>query len=363
MNRLAKLTVLVAVVLLVAVSPLQAAPDSAQRTPLATSLEVSQYAHGPADEIAITFAAHNGGQESVYILKWQTPFDGIEADLFEVSCDGEPVAYTGKLIKRAEPEPADFLEIKAGETRTAVFDPSAVYDMSRTCQYTVRYRNGLASLLNWDDDEGAPEDGRVRRRRKIAVADVVSNEVSLFVEGRETSPEPFALETFGGSTGCSNTQVSTVQTAHSNAQTMSTKAKSWLAANPDSYALYIRWFGSYASTRYNTVKSHYNAIVDAFANKSVTYDCSTCTIANAYAYVYASQPYKIYLCGYFWKAPATGRDSKAGTLVHEMSHFRVTAGTSDYVYGESGALNLARTNPKKAIANADNHEYFAEDQK
>ena len=28
----------------------------------------------------------------------------------------------------------------------------------------------------------------------------------------------------------------------------------------------------------------------------------------------------VYVCGAFWSAPATGTDSKAGTLVHEMCH-------------------------------------------
>lgn len=57
---------------------------------------------------------------------------------------------------------------------------------------------------------------------------------------------------------------------------------------------------------------------------------------------------------------STGTDSKAGTIVHEQSHFRVNGGTEDFVYGQGRAKNLARTNPTQAIMNADNHEYFAE---
>jgi peptidyl-Lys metalloendopeptidase len=91
---------------------------------------------------------------------------------------------------------------------------------------------------------------------------------------------------------------------------------------------------------------------------SVTLDCG-CR-KKYYAYVYPTQPYTIYLCSVFWTAPLTGTDSKAGTLIHEMSHFNVVAGTDDYVYGQAGAKNLAITNPAQAIDNADNHEYFAE---
>ncbi|HKX84772.1 MAG TPA: M35 family metallo-endopeptidase, partial [Pyrinomonadaceae bacterium] len=67
----------------------------------------------------------------------------------------------------------------------------------------------------------------------------------------------------------------------------------------------------------------------------------------------------IYLCNAFWNAPAQGTDSKAGTLVHEMSHFTVVAGTDDHAYGQTACKKLAKR-PQKAIDNADSHEYFAE---
>jgi peptidyl-Lys metalloendopeptidase len=76
--------------------------------------------------------------------------------------------------------------------------------------------------------------------------------------------------------------------------------------------------------------------------------------------VYPTQPYKIYVCNAFWSAPTTGTDSKAGTLVHEMSHFNVVAATDDWAYGQSACKSLATSNPSKALDNADSHEYFAE---
>ena len=82
--------------------------------------------------------------------------------------------------------------------------------------------------------------------------------------------------------------------------------------------------------------------------------------ASAYAYVYPYPPYLIHLGNAFWAAPTAGTDSKGGTIVHEMSHFTVNGGTAGNAYGQAAAKNLARTNPTKAVANADNHEYFAE---
>jgi peptidyl-Lys metalloendopeptidase len=42
-----------------------------------------------------------------------------------------------------------------------------------------------------------------------------------------------------------------------------------------------------------------------------------------------------------------GTDSKSGTLVHEMSHFDVVAGTDDWAYGQTRQQELSRTNPRK----------------
>ena len=75
---------------------------------------------------------------------------------------------------------------------------------------------------------------------------------------------------------------------------------------------------------------------------------------------YPNQPYKIYVCNAFWSAPMTGTDSKAGTLIHEMSHFNAVAATDDWAYGQTAAKSLAISNPTKALDNADSHEYFAE---
>ena len=43
-----------------------------------------------------------------------------------------------------------------------------------------------------------------------------------------------------------------------------------------------------------------------------------------------------------------------------MSHFTVNGGTQDNAYGQTAAKSLAKKTPSKAVANADNHEYFAE---
>ena len=111
---------------------------------------------------------------------------------------------------------------------------------------------------------------------------------------------------------------------------------------------------------WNTAKNHFNNIDTAMDQSGGQIKINCGCNQSYYAYVYPTRPYEIFVCRAFWNAPTTGTDSKAGTLIHEMSHFNVVAGTDDHVYGPSGAKSLAISNPDNALDNADNHEYFAE---
>jgi len=346
---------IVVVLALVAGSALAAAPAAR----LAGRVEVQQTAFAPSEPVALTLRLANRGDASAWVLRWQVPSDRIEADMLEVTRNGEPVEYLGRLVKRPAPTAADWVEIAAGSELAVTFDPTGVYDMAPRGHYTVTFKAWQLDVLT-GDAEVLLDAGQAKGARRAAVPELVDSQAAEFwFDGLEVEISVEA-EGIGGYTGCSTNQMSRLQTAHSNAITYSNKAKQHLAANSRGSSLYTWWFGSYLKKRFSTVVSHYNAINSAFATKSVTYDCS-CT-DDYYAYVYPSRPYKIYVCNAFWQAPTTGRDSKMGTLIHEMSHFKVVASTDDYVYGATGAHNLALSSPNKAVDNADNHEYFAEDQ-
>jgi RHS repeat-associated protein len=72
--------------------------------------------------------------------------------------------------------------------------------------------------------------------------------------------------------------------------------------------------------------------------------------------------FQIQIGNLFKGAPVVGTDSRAGTLVHELSHSEIIGATTDHgkTYGEENAKNLANTDPEAAKSNADNFEYFVE---
>jgi peptidyl-Lys metalloendopeptidase len=184
-----------------------------------------------------------------------------------------------------------------------------------------------------------PGDGRVSAQAKPGGTATVVNGVSFV--------------------GCSSTQISGAGQAVVDARAYSENAKGYLAGSTVG-PRYTTWFGAYTSTRWNTAKSHFTSIDSAMDQSGGQVKINCGCNQNYYAYVYPTKAYEIFVCKAFWTAPATGTDSKAGTLIHEMSHFNVTAGTDDVVYGQSGAKSLALSNPDQALNNADSHEYFAE---
>jgi peptidyl-Lys metalloendopeptidase len=324
---------------------------------LSVTLQLDEKVVTQARPVSVIFTITNTASSSRHVLTHETPLAGVEGNIFAVERDGQPVAYTGKLVKRAAPETADYTEVGPGRSLSASVDLSSVYDMSQAGTYGVRYRaRQIQVLVKTPAKIALPMDRRVS---------LASNKVSVWYVG--TGPalkpgggevEPDAVSGSSSFTKCNSSQQSSLVTARTEASGYSAGAKSYLAAGTAG-ARYTTWFGIFDTGRYSTVNSHFVAISGAMDTASVKFDCS-CKQKKYYAYVYPDRPYNIYLCGYFWIAPMTGTDSKAGTLIHEMSHFNVVAGTDDYVYGQPGAKSLAISDPNKAINNADNHEYFAE---
>jgi peptidyl-Lys metalloendopeptidase len=311
------------------------------------------------DDVVVKVTMTNTTGEAQLVLKWHTPFgDEIEEALFEVTRDGVPVPFRGPHYKRPAPTAADYYLLKPGASYSAKVELSSLYDMSVTGDYQLRFHAKGLNLFG------------VAAR---TTGELMSDTVNLWIDGihpRGTVlPEPMSLAEMkngGGGTPtgnglafnrCTTSQQADITSARSAALSMASNGSSYLGANTQGQR-YTKWFGTYDAARYATVKQHFAAIQDAFANKPITVDCG-CK-KTYYAYVYPTQPYVIYVCKAFWTAPMTGTDSKGGTLVHEMSHFNVVASTDDWVYGQSGAASLAISDPSKAIDNADSHEYFGE---
>jgi peptidyl-Lys metalloendopeptidase len=344
-----------ALAILMAASCLHA---SAASNDVAASIHTAKNRLGPTEDVVLQLTLTNNSAAPQYMLKWHTPFgEEIEESLFEVTRDGVKVPYLGAHYKRAAPTAKDYFLLKAGQSYNVSVELSALYDMSITGDYVIRYRTASLNLFSKRFDANG------RAIAEQSMGEIASPALSVWIDGRQArgtltlSAAPQATTASLSFNKCTASQSATITTALDAGLTMVTDGGNYLGAGKTG-SRYTHWFGSNDATRYATVKAHFVALKDAFANKPVTVDCG-CK-KTYYAYVFPNQPYTIYVCKAFWSAPMTGTDSKGGTLVHEMSHFTAVAGTDDWVYGQAGAASLAVSDPAKAIDNADTHEYFGE---
>ena len=305
----------------------------------------------------LRYTISNHGTVDLLVLAWETPLRGVEEDLFNVSMDGQPVRYVGRHFKRGLPTAEDYIELRAGESLSVDVDLSAHYDMQAKGFYSAQ------AIAHFHDSFSVRREDGDEKLAPTSDHDLSSETVQMWVEGAEL---PAVSSTYGvfsyekaGSVsfvGCSNTQQSGISGGVTAAKGMSSDSNSYLGANKTG-PRYTTWFGAYSSGNYSKIKSNFAAIGDALNNKPLTFNCN-CT-STAYAYVYPTRPYEVFLCKAYWNAPTSGTDSKGGTTIHELSHFDVVAGTDDLAYGQTACKKLA-SNAKRAIKNADSHEYFAE---
>lgn len=308
-------------------------------------------------DVHVNVAVTNVCRAPIQVLRWQLPTGDLSGALFRISRDGFPVRYTGPIVKRAAPQAKDYVTIDAGATLNYKVELTGHYDFSKNGRYSIEFQS----------DRGTHGTGAQAMRTNAATY--------MWAEGRNEKLDAAAAElsatalpsaivqplaaSISYTGACTSTQKSTLASAVTAATNYAAASATYLSGTPSGTPRYVKWFGSYTLARWNTAKDHFVKARNAFQSAALTLDCS-CKDTGTFAYVYPTQPYKIYVCGAFWNAPMTGTDSKGGTLVHEMMHFNVIAGTDDWAYGQTAAANLAKTNPTKALDNSDSHEYFTE---
>ncbi len=293
----------------------------------------------------IVVALQNTSDESVSILLWGSPFESeLTQDLFSISVvnSAEKAVFRGRLIKRAYPLPEDFLSLAPGQTIEAIVPVVRWYDLPQFGDFQVEL-NWSAQYLN---DSGELVSLTLTSAPLIATL--------LPQPGIRAALDP-AFES------CSADQQATIESAVSAAEQMAIVARDDLAALSEEERRYspryTQWFGAYDETRFDLVRATFNNLGDVLANQTLQFHCD-CDDSKNIAYVFPAWPYKIYLCPAFWQVPLTGRNSKAGTILHELTHFPLVNGTSDHV-DETATAKLAIEKPELAVKNADSYEYFA----
>ncbi|HSN88622.1 MAG TPA: hypothetical protein VL025_17805, partial [Thermoanaerobaculia bacterium] len=241
---------------------------------LAATIESDRSFVSGADAAVVRVTLSNGSGKDLYVPYWQTALRGIHGNLFDVRLNGKPAAYLGRVYKWGTPLAEDYVRVPAGDARTVEVDLSRYYDMTRTGEYSVRFRMPVQDSLRGVGTKIAAAAG---------LNEVESNELHIAVErdgrGRllqelaQTPDIAVGNALTPGFVSCTSTRQTSLVTALGNAETISLKARDYLnavpVANRPSDSAYLTWFGAYTSGRYSTVQSHFTAIHSAFATKRV----------------------------------------------------------------------------------------------
>lgn len=310
----------------------------------------------------------NAGDAPVTVLTRDTPFDRLTLGPSLVIAPAgvaaaAPVPYRGRQAKRLPPGLDELLQLAPGESVDATVPLWQGWRVPQDGSYRV------ALARPWRVAHASPQALTARSLARserldlgfVDAAPAPAIEAALFAGAIEQDLVPrLRPSTY---TSCSAAQQNEIAIAAATAERLVTQSasdvRSLSVAEAASSPRMRTWFGAYDAERYANASNDLDAIAAALANETLGFNCD-CSDAGVFAYVFPNRPHETWLCPAFWNAALEGTDSRAGTIVHELSHFDVVAGTDDHVYTQQRAQNLAISNPTLAIDNADSFEYFVE---
>jgi peptidyl-Lys metalloendopeptidase len=126
--------------------------------------------------VLINFTLENLTNEYLWVLTWYTPLEGLMGNIFRVTCDGLNIVYEGPMVKRANPEPIDYLRIDPHKSISSVVDLSTGYSLPKSKECVVQFQGRIHDISRGKDLELEAKD----RPRGL---DIKGNEVSFSVQG------------------------------------------------------------------------------------------------------------------------------------------------------------------------------------
>ena len=317
------------------------------------ALDQAVFRSGEPIEVDVTFT--NETHEPISFLCWNTPFDVVFFDMFEVTWNGQTLPYEGRTAFRLPPTRSDFVVLEPFESISTAVDISNFYDLKYDGSYSV----SLASFV-------PPSDVDMSEFASAGWGTLASNGVAFTVEGgpsvRQGHLHGDDLGQGGGGgvvvdstddTVVADPIIDFIVDAVKEACMLAKAAKECVKG--DDY--FKKWFGGTSDACVAKVKKNFCAIVDAF-DKQLNFCIDLGCAPGVVAYVYPCQPCKIYLCPPFFQPNPIF--TPGGVIIHELSHFKNVAGTKDHAYLCKPCCDLAMTDPAKAKENADTYRLFAE---
>lgn len=344
----------------------------------------------PGTATRLLFSLRNTGREAVRFLYWETVFDPMCPKGLEIAADALPaVRYRGASAKHAFDPRVSLVAVEPGEAYRLVVEVSDNYRLPASGPYAVRMARRLLGIVGdlpatptladlvplavrQDADAGfwldaVDADLQFPPAVAGAAAGVPGCQVPLCYKSYHEPPVHCVLgratyaqaRVSGGTDGQQSVARAAVDRIFSR---LAPRGPYKFEIRDD--AVYRKWFGPFTQPRADLVRRAVAGIRgQAVCKTFVIYILAQCERPDTIALFRKPDSDDHYgllgLCRPFFTLGETGLDSRSGTLGHELSHGY--ADTDDHAYGPAACLALAKSQPDRAVRNADSVQYFLED--
>lgn len=324
----------------------------------------------------------NNTNLSYFIRKDELAMEELDCDCFIVKCNGKELEYDGYLVKRGQITEESYILLKAGEKLLVSVNLEQNYKLDKTGYYTIQFAREIhfkrelkAEQLSESRREFVKSKrkaflllGRKRTDRLATVGETERGRESLRQDtisgdGIGYYQQP-VIEFYGDEKSYPKERKETFRKmtlkAHYTMAYYLYFTRRELAAEESirqGNLHYEMVFGSYNKDRYDKAKEIYDKVEEAVRRDRITYIYREMSKDNIFGYTTKGSR-TVYLCQAYMRAALTGEDSKAGTILHELTH--AAADTNDVCYGREKCRKLAKEETEKTIENADSYEFFLE---
>ena len=328
------------------------------------TFSVAMSCHKTLSDVKCSFDYTNNAQEDYYLLKRNTPLEGLISRFMTISREGDTLEYEGIYVYRGAPNNEDFVLVKSGETISASVKLNDAYIFNSDGHYTITYNTPLKCVskdnMNVQSEEAKMSEVAVEESTTLLMDNTVllSRPDNQEEEQADESSDTVEIESCSSARliGGTSTQRRHIILAHRRICSKFVRALKYVKNNSH----YRRWFGKYSLLRALIVRRVLSACYNGIRRNTVTYrinDRRCKSNWNAFTYKGAKT---VYPCPAFHSkriyCVRSGAPTKEGILMHEWTH--AFGRTSDYAYGASANQKLAKTRPYRAVKNADTYEYF-----
>jgi hypothetical protein len=324
--------------------------------------------------ITVTCWIRNRGAQPVWLLRWGTFLEGLDADFLRITHEDQTITYDGVFVRYGDPGPESYLQLAPGERVSAQVDISEGYAIAAPGHYEVALRMRAHDIF--EDSQGTPPRGFAEHRSLVLSSSPVELRVVEGGERRLTSgerararspkmaPTGTTAPTGAGPRppiiiGANPDQITKINAAYAWSYQAIDASISAVWAKKDLSKL---WFGEVDKSRYDSVESNLKTMKQ-WMTGAVTIDLTDpkgwCK-PDVWGYAYHGSS-QVFVCPKFFGSKASPKD-RVETLVHESGHAAASMNENKAeVYGREPCKKLAKDDPSRAIDNAENYCFFASD--